>query len=660
MARTGVRRMTINDTLGATGPFASQLPGFRPRPGQQQLAAAVDQCLHHSGILVAEAATGTGKTLAYLAPALQSRLKVLISTGTKTLQDQLFQRDLPMARSALQVQPRCALLKGRSNYLCLFRLELARADGRLRNRELVSQLHEVHAWSTSTRSGEISELVSLPENAAVLPLVTSTVDNCLGSECPRYGDCYLIKARRRALEADVVVVNHHLLFADMALKDEGYGEVLPTTEAFIIDEAHQVPDTATRFFSRSLSSRQLRDLGRDIERAAGQVSGAFGTVQEPLAQIEQSSRQLALLFAALNERGPATELLRSRGLLEQLAELEQQLDELQLALQPLAEAERGLANAAERCQRLRAVLREYQAEESEAVRWYERRRQGFAINLTPLDVASPLARFRAARPAAWVFTSATLAVGNNFQHFLQRLGLEDAETLQVDSPFDHRHNALCWLPPDLPPPGDRQHTASLLRAVWPLIEVSGGRAFLLFTTHRALQQAAEWLRLHSSYPLFIQGEAPRSQLVSDFRAAGNGILLGAASFWEGVDVPGPALSLVVIDKLPFAAPDDPVLQARLEEIKQQGGNPFTEVQLPEAVLALKQGAGRLIRDHSDRGVVVLGDPRLTGKGYGRLFLNSLPPWPRTRELQDAIAFMATTLAPDLPATTADNPTVTGE
>lgn len=627
--------------LGPTGPFAQQIPNFRIRPGQLRLAEAVADSLEHGSTLVAEAATGTGKTLAYLVPVLSSGLKVLISTGTRTLQDQLYQRDLPMALKTLHRGRTTALLKGRSNYLCVHRLELMRGAGRHTERRLPEQLEQVYAWSRATEHGEINELSSLSEEAIVWPFVTSTVDNCLGSECPSYSKCHLMKARRKAVEADVVVVNHHLLFADMALKEQGHGEVLPTVEAFVIDEAHQVPDTATRFFSRGLSSRQIRELVKDTQAASSKVSGGFGVVQEALSELEQHQRELILQFASMNDRGHGPELMKHAKIPGMLGDLDEHLGSLLEALEPMKEADRSVGNVHQRCERMRGVLKKFRAEDTEGVRWYEKRRQGFAVHVTPLDIAKPLANFRETRPAAWIFTSATLAVGQKFDHFTHRLGLEEAETLSVESPFDHRHNGLCWLPQGLPAPGDYQHTEKLLQTIWPLIEVSGGRAFLLFTTHRALQQAAQWLKTRCEYPLFIQGEGPRGQLVDDFRKAGNGILLGAASFWEGVDVPGAALSVVVIDKLPFAAPDDPVLQARLESIRAEGMSPFSKVQLPEAVLTLKQGAGRLIRAHGDCGVVVLGDPRLVQKGYGRLFLNSLPPWPRTREIRDAIDFMST-------------------
>lgn len=630
---------SIEELLGSTGPFAQQMEHFRVRRGQLRLAQAVSEALAEQKTLVAEAATGTGKTLAYLVPALQSGKKTLISTGTKTLQDQLFQRDLPMVVKTLGFRGKTALLKGRANYLCTLRMEQTRAAGLYQNAQLAKELTLVYEWSKMTQHGEISELKSIADDAEILPYVTSTVDNCLLSQCPQFDSCHLFKARRKAVEADVVIVNHHLLFADMALKDQGHGEVLPTVEAFIIDEAHQVPDTATRFFSKALSSRQIRDLVNDTQAEAGEVSGGFGVVKDALADLEQTNTQLILQFAALNDRGHEHEIRQNKKLTDQLDELLDNLNALISCLEPLSEATRNMSNIQDRCNRYRETLRRFRQDEVDGVRWYEKRRRGYSIHITPLDIATPFQRFREHRPAAWVFTSATLAVGEKFDHFNQRLGLGDVATMRVESPFDHRHNGLCWLPQGLPAPGDFYHTSRLLETVWPLIEVVGGRTFFLFTTHRALQQAARWLKEKSQYPLFIQGESPRSQLVEDFRSAGNGILLGAASFWEGVDVPGPALSIVIIDKLPFGVPDDPVLQARMEAVRLDGGSPFGRIQLPEAVLALKQGAGRLIRDHQDCGVVVLGDPRITQKGYGRMFLNSLPPWPCTRETRDAIEFM---------------------
>jgi ATP-dependent DNA helicase DinG len=646
----------IGTLLGADGPFARELPNFAPRLAQQTMALAVQQAIAGRDTLIAEAGTGTGKTFAYLVPALLSGERVIISTGTKTLQDQLYFRDLPKVRSVLGARLKTALLKGRANYLCLYRLDQTVREGATFERAQAAQLATIRAWSARTRRGDRMELAEVPEESPLWPRVTSTPENCLGAECPFFDDCHVVKARREALDADVVVVNHHLLFADLALKQEGFGEILPGAAAFILDEAHQIPELAGQFFSQSVSARQLTELAQDALTECNGITGAIGLLLEPVEALQDALRKLRLAMDALPVRGAFQQLQDRadvRGLLHDLRELLATLAEL-LASQ--AERSRGMANLHERAElfveRLDRIVEGERGRDHD-VRWYETFPRGFALYATPLDLAVPMRGLRERTHAAWIHTSATLSVAGNFDHFARQLGLDDPQTLSLESPFDYARQGMCYLPAGLSDPnifdqgrfdkgrfdkGRRDYTEQVIEAVLPVLHASNGRAFLLFTSHRALRRAAELLQYKVPWPLFVQGTAPRPRLLEEFRASGHGVLLGAASFWEGVDVVGEALSVVVIDKLPFAAPDDPVLMARLDALEQSGVNPFMGWQVPSAVIALKQGAGRLIRDVHDRGVLVLCDPRLTTKGYGKLFLASLPPMPRTRELSDVRAF----------------------
>jgi ATP-dependent DNA helicase DinG len=647
----------VLEALGAGAPLAGQVAGFVARPAQQRLAVAVAGAFESRRVLLAEAGTGTGKTFAYLVPALLSGMKTIVSTGTRALQDQLYFRDLPRVRDALGTGLKTALLKGRSNYLCRYRLEQARGDARLPSREQVAQLQRVVAWSGRTRLGDMAELDSLPEDSPLLPLVTSTADNCLGTECPFWGDCFVVQARQRAQVADLVVVNHHLLLADLALKQEGFGEILPGAQAFVVDEAHQLPELAAQFFGEGLGTRPLVELARDALGECRDVPGALASVQQPARALEHAARDLRAAMDALPVRGTRWRALDEHAVMPALHALDHALQDLQATLEPLRETAPGLdachLRARDQGRRLQRWLGSEGPDAAEdagsagagpvgtdtSVHWYELTPRGFRLQRTPLDVSGPLRAHRESTHAAWVFTSATLAVAGGFAHVAQRLGIEEADELIVPSPFDWDRQALCYLPPRLPEPSARDYGAAVVDALWPVLEASGGRAFVLFASHRALREAAELLRA-SPWPLFVQGSEPRHVLLQRFRESGNGVLLGTASFREGVDVAGAALSVVVIDKLPFAAPDDPVFEARLDAIRRAGGNPFRDEQLPQAVIALKQGAGRLIRTETDRGVLVLCDPRLTGKAYGRVFLDSLPALPRTRALADVEAFFA--------------------
>ena len=626
--------------LGADGPFAREVPNFAPRETQQRMADAVGGAIETHDALVVEAGTGTGKTFAYLVPALLSGKRVIVSTGTRNLQDQLFHRDLPRVMSILGTKADVALLKGRANYLCRYRLQQTVESGQFKSRTQVDDLQKVRAWGARTRTGDRSELVEVPEGSPLWPRVTSTAENCLGTECPLYDDCFVFKARRRAQDADLTVVNHHLLLSDLALKREGFGAILPEAEAYVLDEAHQLPELAGQYFSVGVSARQVKELAADaLAECAGQP-GALALLQPALEHLSDAVRKARLAFDTLPKRGAFAQLEADAGAAEALENLGGALDDLAGVLMGQAERSKGLASVHARCvvldQRLQRIAGRIGEDE---VRWYELSDHGFELSATPLDLAPQLQALRSATDAAWIHTSATLAVAGHFDHFTRQMGLVDPVTLDLGSPFDYAHQALCWLPRGLPEPAARDYTQRVIDTLRPVLEMSKGRAFLLFTSHRALRLAADLL-MDGPWPLFVQGSAPRHQLLSDFRDSGNGVLLGAASFWEGVDVAGEALSVVVIDKLPFASPDDPVLQARLDAVRRAGGNPFRDWQIPAAAIALKQGAGRLIRDVHDRGVLVLCDPRLTTRAYGKLFLASLPPMPRTRELDDVQRFFA--------------------
>ncbi len=631
------------DILGAHGPFAAGVAGFRPREAQRRMARAVADAIEARRVLVCEAGTGIGKTFAYLVPALLAGRRVLVSTGTRHLQDQIQQHDLPTVRRALGSPASVAVLKGRSNYLCPQRFEQLLVQGRLSDRAEVRELAALRTWSATTASGDLAEVTALAEDSGLLPRVTSTTDNCLGSRCPRLSECFVAKARRKAQDADVVVVNHHLLLADMVLKEEGFGALLPAFDAVIIDEAHQLPDLAAQAFGTSFAARQASGLVDDVRAELG-AAALEGELKKALAALDPALKVARLALGAAIGRGAWREQAARPEVRDAVHELQSVLGAIGAALAATAgepaQALRARATA------LVAALEPFAAVELEpaagaeaCVLWYETYKQSFVLNATPLD---PAARFRAQleiRPTAWVFTSATLAVGDDFDLFIQRLGLGEPETLALPSPFDYERNALLYLPPDLPAPDEPGHTAAVVAAALPLIAASRGRAFMLFTSHRALRAAATLLAGKLPHPLLVQGEMPRARLIERFREAGDAVLLGTQSFWEGVDVKGPALSLVVFDKLPFASPGDPVMAARIDSLRARGGNPFAEMQLPQAVLALKQGVGRLIRDNDDTGVMAICDPRLKKKGYGRSFIAALPPMRGTEDEDEALRFL---------------------
>ena len=630
----------LDRAFSSKGELATAIPGYRERPQQLEMAEAIWDAIESTGVLVAEAGTGTGKTFAYLVPALLAGGKVIVSTGTKTLQDQLFDRDLPAVRRALTSGASTALLKGRANYVCLYRLRRTVTEGGASTREEAAQLQRIEQFARTTVTGDRADLADVPEDAPIWIQATSTRDNCLGQGCPDYNDCFVMRARRNALAADVVVINHHLFFADVVLRDEGISELLPACNTLIFDEAHQLPETARLFFGERLSSSQIVELARDARGELRSAGGGSPELEALCNRVDKAARDLRLALGDGPQRFAWPQALTFAGFPEALIKLRSALKMLDGALGAQAERSEGLGACARRASNVYAVLRRLmETDAHEDVRWAEVFGHTVQLHVTPLHSGELFQRQMEDHPRAWIFTSATLAVGDDFTHFTRELGVPGAQTMRWESPFRFSEQALVYLPKNLSPdPNDAAFTDAVIEAAFPVLQASGGRAFLLFTTLRALRRAHELLRGRIEFPLLVQGTGSRSELLARFRSLGNAVLLGSASFWEGVDVRGDALSLVVIDKLPFAPPDDPVLAARIDAIKSEGGNPFYELQLPQAVLALKQGAGRLIRDETDRGVLMLCDPRLLSKPYGARILKSLPAMKPTRDLAEVQAF----------------------
>ena len=631
---------SLTSALGDDGPIAQYLPGFAPRREQQHLAEAIHRALEDKTVLVGEAGTGTGKTFAYLLPALMSGQRIIISTGTRHLQDQLFYSDLPLVKRALNLSVDIALLKGRANYLCRHRLQRAMRQPSLSDEKHQRHLRILHDWARTTTTGDVAEVLDVPEDSLTWSFITSNEDFCSQHEFDDLEDCLIHRARKRAQEADIVVVNHHLLCADLALKEMGFGDLLPSANGFIVDEAHQLPEIAAQFFGRKLSSRQLLDLARDTVQEQMLEASDMAELREQAMQLESAVRYFRLAFDIDPGRGSWVSVANKNDLERELERLEIVLGNLRDELEKVAERGKGLEGCYKRAVLHAESLDRYvgNAADGQYVHWYETYRTGFSLNMTPMTVAAPFQQAMQAMASSWVFTSATLAVGGDFSHFKNQLGIESADELQVDSPFDYRRNTLLYLPEGLPEPSHPGYTRSAMQEMLPVLEASQGRAFLLFTSYRALNEAQRFFEGKLDFPILCQGQMPKRELLEAFQSVGNAVLLGTSSFWEGVDVRGEALSCVIIDKLPFGSPGDPVMGARIEHMKQAGGNPFFEHQLPQAAIALKQGVGRLIRDVTDTGVLVLCDPRIRTKHYGEIFINSLPPMPITRDVSEVQTF----------------------
>ena len=631
---------SVSSLFTADGLLAKAIPGFSPRAAQTDMALAVKSALDNQHSLIVEAGTGTGKTFAYLGPALLAEGKAIISTGTKNLQEQLYHRDLPVVKKALGSRRKTALLKGRSNYLCLHRMGQHGGNSTLVEKEVLGQLSTVRSWAETTKTGDTGELKTLPEDAKVLPLITSTVDNCLGRDCPEYEECYLVKARRKALEADIIVVNHHLFFADMALKDTGFGELIPEADAIIFDEAHQIPDIASDYFGESLSSRQLQELAKDINVLYRTVLKDAEQLDKAAEKCRIASADLRLLFPENPERGNWAEALDRDDVQTQIARLKDGIGVLHEVIKLHLGRDKDLDNIYERVVQTREQLDALcDAEQQGVSLWYETTQRHLILHLTPLSIAAKFRRFINAVPRGWVFTSATLTVDGGFTHFQKRMGLDDAKTLELESPFNYKDQAMLCVPRFLPEPNSFAMKDTLFETAKRLIKASKGRCFLLFTSHAMLREIAKRLEFEVPNKLLVQGTTTKQALLDAYLADESAVLLGTGAFWEGVDVRGNDLICVMIDKLPFASPDDPLLQARMEDVKKRGANPFAAIQIPQAVITLKQGAGRLIRDPTDKGVLVICDNRLVTKPYAQTFVSSLPAMQRTRSLDKVESFL---------------------
>ncbi|HCG9713554.1 TPA: ATP-dependent DNA helicase [Vibrio parahaemolyticus] len=632
----------IAKTFSSDGALGKAIPGFQARQPQIDMAEAVSSAIKEQSQLVVEAGTGTGKTFAYLVPALLSGKKVIISTGSKNLQEQLYHRDLPLMVNALGFYGQVALLKGRSNYLCLDRLSRQMVESHTNESDptLLTQLVKVRSWSSETKTGDLGDCEDLPEDSMIIPTITSTNDNCLGKECSSYTDCFVLKARKRAMDSDIVVVNHHLFLADLAIKETGFGELIPEADVFIFDEAHQLPDIASEYFGQSVSSRQIHDLAKDIEIAYRTEAKDMRQLQKVGDKLLQSAMDMRIVLGEPGFRGNWREAMQSESIKRELVRLTDSLD-LAIDVLKLALGRSQLLDTAfERANLIKGRIdRVCDVDITGYSYWYDTSPRHFTLHITPLSVADKFHEQIEIKQGAWIFTSATLAVSGDFKHFTDRLGLKPKQQFSLPSPFDYEKQARLCVPRYLPEPNSPGLADKLVRMLAPVIEENDGRCFFLCTSHSMMRELGEKFREVLDLPVLMQGEMSKQKTLAEFMELGNALLVATGAFWEGIDVRGDALSCVIIDKLPFTAPDDPLLKARIEDCRLRGGEPFAEVQIPDAVITLKQGVGRLIRDQKDHGALIICDNRLVTRDYGGTFLGSLPPIPRTRDLERIKAFL---------------------
>ncbi len=632
--------MQIKTLFSETGPLALNIPGYKPRQPQIDMAEMVHAAIENKTQCVVEAGTGTGKTFAYLIPVLLSDKKSIITTGSKALQEQLYHRDLPQLAKILNKGRKVALLKGRANYLCTYRLEQHVAHVPTDDPDVMHQLAMVAKFASQTNTGDLADCVGIEEDAKVLPYVNSTADNCLGKECPDYAECYIRKARIKAMEADIVVINHHLFFADMAVKDSGFAELMPDADNYIFDEAHQIPEIASDYFGDSISTKQLVALINDLRLIYRSDIPDMLQLGNTLNKLETAVADLRLAFAGEGSRGDWRESLTSKTICDALHRVISDLDFLYKVLKLCLDRSDKIEHPFEKVLQFKNQLeRAFDTTQTGYSYWYETTRRFLTINITPLNIANKFKEIIERTQASFTFASATLSVNDSLDHFNKSLGLKPDHQLLVESPFDYENQAVLCMPRYLPETSDDMMPHSLVKLAKALIKAAKGRTFLLFTSYRVMHLVYEGLSTATEYPVFMQGQSSKRIILEQFIRHGNAVLMGTASFWEGVDVRGDALSCVLIDKLPFTSPDDPLLQARMKDCELTGGEPFEDIQLPQAIINLKQGVGRLIRDHSDKGVLVICDNRLVTRKYGQTFLQSLPNMRRTRDFQGALQFL---------------------
>ena len=627
------------------GPLNDCLNNYQLRAEQVEMAKSVSNAIKDKESLVIEAGTGVGKTFAYLYPSLLKGGRVVISTATKNLQDQLFFNDIPKIREALKISVKVNILKGRANYICKLRMENTNQEGMFFNKNDAKYLHLIKAFSDNSDSGEVSEISKIPENSAIWPMVTSTKENCLGQDCEFYKNCFLVKARKEALESEVLIVNHHLFFADFVLKDAELSEILPKANTVIFDEAHQVPLVASFFLGEFISSSQIINLIQDCQQSFIKYPDTIKILDSLAKDLQENIFELKVLISPSSVRLNINKLQDYDAFKETYKTLIAKLDLLETILSKHAEDNAESQRLFDRATELTIKLNSWLKRDNQNdIYWLEVFARTIQFNATPISVAEQFNKFQKKADSAWIFTSATLSINGSFDHFTSLLGLKKSRTQYLQSPFNYSENAFLYVPKEIPDPKDELFNLVLVKKALPLIRAAKGRAFILATSLKSMEEIGallkdEFEKNKIDYPVITQGEGPKNDLLNQFKKHGNAVLIGSLSFWEGIDVRGSTLSLVIIDKLPFQSPGDPVFESKIKLLTEEGANAFMSMQLPEAIIRLKQGVGRLIRDDHDKGVMVICDRRIIEKSYGMKIWKSLPSFKRTRSESAVINFL---------------------